>query len=28
VTQFEPAFPTPPMPGKPLTAATKEAANG
>jgi NADH-quinone oxidoreductase subunit H len=28
VTHFEPAFPTPPMPGKPLAPATKEAANG
>ncbi|MDT5023344.1 MAG: NADH-quinone oxidoreductase subunit, partial [Mycobacterium sp.] len=25
---FEPAFPTPPMPGKPLAPVTKETANG
>jgi hypothetical protein len=25
---FEPAFPTPPLPGKPLAPATKETAHG
>jgi NADH-quinone oxidoreductase subunit H len=25
---FEPAFPTPPLPGQPLASATKEASNG
>jgi NADH-quinone oxidoreductase subunit H len=27
-TAFDPAFPTPPLPGKPLAPATKEAAHG
>ena len=28
VQLFEPAYPTPPLPGQPLVPATKEAANG
>ncbi|MDT5088073.1 MAG: hypothetical protein QOG47_780, partial [Mycobacterium sp.] len=27
-TSSEPAFPTPPIPGKPLAPVTKETANG